>query len=121
MKNQWFFVVIISVPITINTLNAVGKYSPAMETESGKLTLNERKEWLKLKYPNSQLKTNIIYVLSNLKMRVAQSELFDKDRLLSTSMYESIPLNKDMFKAKEKAKNGAMMFSGFFLKHEEIR
>ena len=43
---------------SIDTLNAVGKYSPVMKTESGKLTLNERKEWLKLKYPNSQLKTN---------------------------------------------------------------
>ena len=46
----------------VDTLNAAGKYSPIMETENGKLTLNERKEWLKLKYPNSQLKTNIIYV-----------------------------------------------------------
>ena len=108
----------------VNTLNAAGKYSPVMETENGKLTLNERKEWLKLKYPNSQLKTNIIYVLSNPKMIVARSELFDGNRLLSTgtgtSMYESIPLNEDVLKAKERAENRAMMFSGFFLMSEEI-
>ena len=110
---------------SIDTLNAVGKYSPVMETESGKLTLNERKEWLKLKYPNSRLKTNIIYVLSNPKMIVARSELFVNDRLLSTgtgtSMYDSIPLNEDVLKAKERAENRAMMFSGFFLMSEEIR
>ena len=109
----------------VNTLNAAGKYSPVMETENGKLTLNERKEWLKLKYPNSQLKTNIIYVLSNPKMIVARSELLVNDRLLSTgtgtSMYESIPLNQDVLKAKERAENRAMMFSGFFLMSEHIR
>ena len=109
---------------SIDTLNAAGKYSPVMETESGKLTLNERKEWLKLKYPNAQLKTNIIYVLSNPKMIVARSELFDGNRLLSTgtgtSMYESIPLNEDVLKAKERAENRAMMFSGFFLRSEKI-
>ena len=109
---------------SIDTLNAAGKYSPVMETESGKLTLNERKEWLKLKYPNSRLKTNIIYVLSNPKMIVARSELFDVNRLLSTgtgtSMYESIPLNEDVLKAKERAENRAMMFSGFFLRSEKI-
>lgn len=47
------------------------------------------------------------------------------DRLLSTgtgtSMYESIPLNEDVLKAKERAENRAMMFSGFFLRSEEIR
>ena len=109
----------------VNTLNAAGKYSPVMETENGKLTLNERKEWLKLNYPNSQLKTNIIYVLSNPKMIVARSELLVNDRLLSTgtgtSMYESIPLNQDVLKAKERAENRAMMFSGFFLRSEHIR
>ncbi len=108
----------------VNTLNAAGKYLLIMETESGKLTLNERKECLKLKYPNSQLKTNIIYVLSNPKMIVARTELFVNDRLLSTgtgtSMYESIPLNEDVLKARERAENRAMMFSGFFLRSEEI-
>ena len=108
----------------VDALNSTGKYSPIMETENGKLTLNERKEWLKLKHPNSQLKTNIIYVLSNPKMIVARSELFDGNRLLSTgtgtSMYESIPLNEDVLKAKERAENRAMMFSGFFLMSEEI-
>ncbi len=110
---------------SIDTLNAAGKYSPVMQTESGKLTLNERKEWLKLKYPDSKLKTSIIYVLNNPKMIVARSELFDGNRLLSTgtgtSMYESIPLNEDVLKAKERAENRAMMFSGFFLMSEEIR
>ena len=108
----------------VDTLNAAGKYSPVMETESGKLTLNERKEWLKLKYPNSRLKTNIIYVLSNPKMIVARTELFVNDRLLSTStgtsMYERIPLNEDVLKAKERAENRVMMFSGFFLRSEEL-
>ena len=108
----------------VDTLNAAGKYSPIMETENGKLTLNERKEWLKLKYPNSQLKTNIIYVLSNPKMIVARTELFVNDRLLSTgtgtSIYESIPLNADVLKARERAGNRAIMFSGFFLRSEEI-
>ena len=109
---------------SIDTLNAAGKYSPIMETESGKLTLNERKEWLKLKYPDAQFKTNIIYVLENPKMIVARSELFVNDRLLSTgtgtSMYEGIPLNEDILKARERAENRAMMFSGFFLRSEEI-
>ncbi len=109
---------------TINTLNAVGKYSPVMKTESGRLTLSQRKEWLKLKYPNSQLKTNIISVLDNPKMIVARTELFDGNRLLSTgtgtSMYDCIPLNEDILKAKERAENRAMMFSGFFLRSEEL-
>ena len=35
-------------------------------------------------------------------------------------MYESIPLNEDVLKAKERAENSAMMFSGFFLMSEEI-
>ena len=35
-------------------------------------------------------------------------------------MYESIPLNEDVLKAKERAENRAMMFSGFFLMSEEI-
>lgn len=109
---------------SIDTLNAVGKYSPVMKTENGKLTLNQRKEWLKLKYPNSQLKTNIISVLHNPKMIVARTELFDGNRLLSsgtgTSLYDCIPLNEDILKAKERAENRAMMFSGFFLRSEEI-
>lgn len=58
-------------------------------------------------------------------MIVARSELFDGNRLLSTgtgtSMYEGIPLNEDVLKAKERAENRAMMFSGFFLRSEEIR
>ena len=107
----------------IDTLNAVGNYSPVMK-KICKLTLNERKEWLKLKYPNSQLKTNIISVLHNPKMIVARTELFDGNRLLSTgtgtSLYDCIPLNEDILKAKERAENRAMMFSGFFLRSEEI-
>ena len=109
----------------VDALNAAGKYSSIMETENGKLTLNERKEWLKLKYLDAQLKTNIIYVLSNPKMIVARSELLVNDRLLSTgtgtSMYESIPLNQDVLKSKERAENRAIMFSGFFLMSEHIR
>ncbi len=100
---------------SIDTLNTVGKYSSIMETENGKFTLNERKEWLKLKYPDAQLKTNIIYVLSNPKMIVARTELFVNDRLLSTgtgtSMYESIPLNADVLKAKERAENRYFLYS----------
>lgn len=113
-------------PEAIREINAVGKYNPLMkEVYGATLTLNERKEWFKLKYPNGKIA--IEFVRAEYPVIVFHTTVYREDNKPLSSATGSYMLDKGEMITPEKmidtihrSESNALKMAGFTLWGESL-
>lgn len=113
-------------PEAFRKINAVGKYNPLMrEVYGATLTLNERKEWFKLKYPNGKIA--IKFVRAEYPAIIFHATVYREDNKTLSSATGSYMLNKDEIITPEKmidtihrSESNALKTAGFSLWGEPL-